>query len=453
MALDQTDIVVVGAGLAGLSAARALMHAGRDVLVLEANDRVGGRVRSHDLDGQRVELGGRWTGAGQDAIKALAREFGIGVFQPAAASGDMVVVRSGRRTVIAADEPRLAVPDGFSAGDLIGAVRRIDDLAVTIPLEAPWGAENAGVWDRVTLADWLAAELAPAVAEAVGTRLQGFLPEPHEVSFLHALFYLGSNGGLAHILGLDGPPHDSELFEGGAIRIAERLATDLGHRVRLSAPVWQIEQDDAGVRVRGPAAEIEARAAVVALPPALAGRIHYAPAMPPMRDHLTQRTPIRGRHSVAVTYERPFWRDAGLSGQVRHELLYGEDTGGPGEGGVLGARVALSASRELAAVDVETRRSRIVTAIAECIGDAALRPTGYAEVYWPGEPWARGCNSYLPPGAWTAYGSAWREPVGRIHWAAAELAPRFVGQMEGAVRSGRHAATDVLQGLEAGVSR
>lgn len=435
------DVAVVGAGLAGLVAADAIVRSGLSVVVIEARDRVGGRIQSVVLDGVTVEVGGRWTGPGQSAIKSLAEKIGVEVAPPRTL-GAIVNVRDGKRTLSAPTHGRLAT-SAVPVEEVIASVRALDSLSMGVNLSRPWESENALAWDAMTVANWLQVNCSTAVAGYLGVVLEGFLPEPHETSLLHALFYLRSNHGLAGILGLDGPAHDSELFIGGAHLLPERLATRLGDAIHLRAPVEAIEAVVDGVKIHTARKRWEARFAIVALPPVLAGRIRYEPAMPPLRDYLTQRSPIRGKYSVGLTYSRAFWRDAGLSGLMRHDILFGWDPGGD-EPGRLGLLIGNRASRRLALVSEQERKQTILAAVASCLGETALNPTGFAEIYWAAEPFSRGCNTYLPPGAWTGYGPAWRDPVGRIHWASSELSAEFVGQMEGAVRSGKRAAKEIL---------
>lgn len=438
------DVVVIGAGFAGLVAADSLARAGARVIVLEARDRVGGRVYGIDVGGVTIEIGGRWTGPGQSAVKALAAELGVPTFAPSAV-GATVTVQSGRRSVSDPAGGRLATGT-VPLDQTIAAVHALDHLSLKVNLEAPWESVDARTLDAMTLAAWLETNCPPDVAAYLGAVMEGFLPEPHECSLLHALFYMRSNHGLAGILGMDGPAHDSELFVGGAHQISDRLAARLGESIRLRSPVDAITVTSHGVEVVTAGAPVRSRFAIVALPPTLAGRIRYDPPMPPLRDYLVQRTPIRGKFSVGLTYPRAFWREAGLSGMMRHDILFGWDPGGDG-GGCLGLLIGNRESRRLATLPQPDRRRVVLAAVAECLGSEAAAPSAYAEIYWAGEAFSRGCNSYLPPGAWTGYGSAWHSPVGPIHWAAAELSPDFVGQMDGAVRSGQRAAAAILARL------
>ncbi len=181
------------------------------------------------------------------------------------------------------------------------------------------------------------------------------------------------------------------------------------------------------------------------MPPTLAGRLTYDPPMPPLRDHLTQRMPIRGKIRVAVVYDEPFWRRDGLSGSAMTLMITAWAAHSTNDRGILSGLISISASRELSTRPADQRRQVIIDELVRAYG--AADPIGYEELYWEAEEFSRGCNSTMPPGVWTAYGPALRPPIGVIHWAGAELATEFPGQIEGALRSGEETARAVLATL------
>jgi monoamine oxidase len=318
----------------------------------------------------------------------------------------------------------------------------LDEIANQIPLSDPWAAPNANVLDSQTLETWLISNFSPRAARIVDEILAGFLPRASGVSLLHAGFYLHSNGGLSGILGLNRPAHDSKMFDGGAHRLTDILGEKVGRHIRFNLPVTSLKHDDHGVCVGSGNEKVRAKFAVVALPPTLAGRVIYDPCMPPERDYLTQRMPIRGKIVVTLLYDEPFWRDTGHR-LVETEKLLVWDEGGNQVSAALSGLISIEWSRELWALDSISRRKAITDEISITLGSRTKQHIGYNEIYWAAEPWSRGCNSFMTTGGWTSYGRALRKPVGRIHWAGTEVSPHFVGQMDGAVRSAETAVAAI----------
>lgn len=431
MSAPDKDVVVMGAGIAGLTTAWRLTSAGWDVQVLEASGRIGGRIYGFNAGGRAIQLGGRWTGPGQDRLAALATEFGISI-------EDNDVFSDAGLDRMSGEQNRLRE-----------AIAKLDALAETVPLDAPWSAENAASMDTQTVQSWLLAEFDADTAASLGRVLTSFLPNPGDASVLHAAFYLHSNGGLAGILGLNGPAHDSRMLTGGAHRLTEALAQRLEGRILLESPVSHVQQTDTGVHVRCRDGAFTARHAVVAMPPTMAGRLIFEPAMPPERDYLTQRCPIRGKIVAAFLYDEPFWRDQGHR-LFETERLLMWDEGGEQTPAALAGLISIDWSAELWQMPKQERRAAIQEEIAAILGEPARHSTAYHEIYWAAEPWTRGCNSFLTPGAWTQYGRALRPSVGRIHWAGAEYSPVFVGQMDGAIRSAESSADKIDALLKSG---
>jgi monoamine oxidase len=442
------DVVVVGAGLAGLAAATRLVDAGAEVVVLEARDRVGGRTLTMPAaDGTPIDHGGQWVGPTHDRIATLAERVGVTTY-PTWERGLNTVVRDGQAHRYEGDP--LDEGDPMSAVALGQAIRELDAMAATVPPEAPWTAGEALSWDSQTVETWLQARVASErVRNWLREIVRGTLAaEARELSLLHTLFVIRSAGSMAMLLATAGGAQERR-FHQGAQAISIRLAEPLGERVVLGAPAQLVRHGEAGVVVEAGDRTVTAGRAILAVPPAIAGRIGYRPAMPGWRSQLTQRMPMGSVVKIHAIYEEPFWRHEGLSGFAVSDsgpvaVVYDNCPAG-GSPGVLVGFIEGDQARAWGRRGDGDRRAAILAALVGFFGERAARPRELLERSWADEEYSGGCYAgYFPPGVWTTYGQALREPVGRLHWAGTETATAWNSYMEGAVQSGERAADAVL---------
>jgi monoamine oxidase len=450
----EADVIVVGAGLAGLSAARRLHAAGRRVVVLEARARVGGRVLDHRLPGgDAIELGGLYCTPREDgtvanhAVVALAAELGVEAF-PAYANGDRLLRLDGRTLRYGGRHrdalPRRALP---GAVELALARRRLDRLARRVDVAAPWAMSGARQADAQTLAAWAGRTM----LTRTGRKLLRLASEPlfaadaGEVSRLHAAAFLAANGSFRAMTSTGGGAQSHRL-RGGPQRLAELIAAQAGE-VLCGEPVEAIDWSREGVEARTRTLRVRARSAIVATTPALAARIRWEPLVP-ARDQLAQRMPHGQALKLVALYAEPFWRAQGLNGQAATDgpvrVVLDESPPG-GRPGALAAYAVGRSAVTLAGMDGTERRHAILATLAELFGSSAARPEAVVEQDWVHDPWTRGGHGgYGAPGAWSSLGIALRAPVGPLHWAGTETALTGMASMSGAVLSGRRAAGEVL---------
>jgi monoamine oxidase len=444
------DICIIGAGFAGLAAAYKLTQAGKSVAVLEARNRVGGKVCTETLpDGTPINMGGTWLGEGHERMHALARELGLETYRQYV-HGDSLMILDGKRHRYTGTLPRI---NPLALIDVGLAIKMLDWMAGHVPLEAPWEAEKAQEWDAQTIGAWIESRwhATTAAAQKMLRTVFGelFMSDPAEVSLLHALHVIHALKSIEWAVGAVGGAQQ-DLVVGGAHGIAAGLAARLGSAVHLQAPVRRVSQSAGGVEVTADTVIVRARRAIITLPLILAGRLHYEPPLPMLRCQLMDRAPQGQGIKWHAVYPGPFWRADGLTGQGADmdeppELSI-DCTPRHGKPGVLAAFAFGPAARKLAVVSAAERRQMCLAGLVKRFGPQAANPVHFLEIDWSAEEWTRGdMFAHYAPGVLTGFGRALRQPCGRIHWAGTETATLWQGSMEGAVRSGERAAEEVLQ--------
>ncbi|CAN5864741.1 flavin monoamine oxidase family protein [soil metagenome] len=439
------QVIVVGAGVAGLSAARTLRRAGTEVTVVEARDRVGGRTLSYDLDGHRIDLGGQWIGAGHRRLTQLAGELGLSTF-PQHAKGKKVLDRGdGKLRTFSGFLPKIGL---FGLIDLGLKVSALEKLARSVPLDDPMSAPNARALDAQSLGDWLAANVRTRAArDMLGLAAQMILAaEPSQISMLYFLLYAHSGGGVQKLAEIEHGAQERRFVD-GAQGLALALAAELGERVRLSCPVRGVEQDATGVTVHTAQGPLRGERVILALPPALLAKLEIG-GLSMARTQLHTQMPMGSVIKFIASYERAFWRENGYSGEAlsTHGLVRAtfDDCDSSGKHAALVGFVVGDRAKELSKLSADDRRPLLLAELARLHGPAAHQPIQLVDKDWLTDPHSAGCYvGVMPPKLLTEAASALRIPAGLIHFAGTETAVEHIGYIEGALESAERVVAEI----------
>jgi monoamine oxidase len=445
----EADVVIVGAGLSGMIAARKLLEAGLKPLILEADERVGGRILTQEvMPGVPIELGAQWIGDTHERMFRLAAELGVETFaQYDEGETSYELAGSG---VLRENEFHKRFAAELKELELV--LRRLDVLAAEVPVDAPWQARRAIEWDATTAGTWYDAQgLSRVARNLLEICTVGILAVPTaEVSFLHLLFTIQTCGVTSELFAESEGGAQTTRFIGGTSEIPNRLAALVADHIVLDVPVQLIEHtaDSVTVQCRG-GLVARGRRIIVAISPTLAGRIMYDPPLPGVRDQLTQRLPNGSAMKAFFIYDEPFWRNDGFNGQLISDVgpaRMSNDTCIPGDDhGVILLFLEGDQARTYGRLPETQRREGLTAELVRHFGSAAANPEIYADGEWSERQWTRGCyNANHGPHVWTTYGSALAAPIGVIHWASTDTATYWSAYMEGAVDAGERAAEAVI---------
>ncbi|KAI1899630.1 hypothetical protein AGOR_G00063760 [Albula goreensis] len=452
MTENKYDVIVIGGGISGLSAAKLLVESGLSPVVLEARDRVGGRTFTvRNKETKYVDLGGAYIGPTQNRILRLAKELGVDTYK-VNEEEHLVHYVKGKSYPFKGSFPPMWNP--LALMDYNNLWRTMDQMGMEIPQEAPWRAPHAEEWDKMTMKDLFDKLCWTRVARQFATLFVNVnvTSEPHEVSALWFLWYVKQCGGTMRIFSTTNGGQERK-FVGGSSQISERIANKLGERVKLERAVYSIDHTGSGVVVKTLNEETyEAKYVIIATAPGLNLKMHFNPPLPPMRNQLIHRVPTGSVIKCMVYYRENFWRKKGYCGTMvieEEEAPIGltlDDTKPDGSVPAIMGFILARKARRLADLTKEERKRRICEIYSRVLGsEEALHPVHYEEKNWCEEEYSGGCYTvYYPPGILTQYGKVLREPVGKLYFAGTETATEWSGYMEGAVQAGERAAREVL---------
>lgn len=446
----ECDVVVVGAGPAGLMAARTLGEAGLSTIVLEARDRVGGRTWSQEIDGAFLEVGGQWVSPDQTALLELLEELGMGTFTRYREGASIYLDRDGERHEFTGD--MFPAPEQ-TAAEMERIIKTLDELAAAIGPAEPWAHPKARELDTVTFNEWLRTQTDDAAARGnIAIFLAGgMLTKPdHAFSALQAVLMAASAGSFSNLVDEDFIL-DRRVI-GGMQSVSEAMQARLPHdSVQLKTPVRTIAWNpEGGVTVWSDRVTVRARETVIAVPPNLYSRISFEPPLPRLQHQMHQHQSMGLVIKVHAVYDRPFWREQGLSGtgfgpnEICQEVY--DNTNHQDSRGTLVAFVSDEVADEMFTLTEKDRREKILRSLAAYLGEEALTPEVYYESDFGSEEWTRGAYAAsFDLGGLSRYGADQRSAVGPLHWACSDLAAEGYQHVDGALRQGRRAAQDILQ--------
>jgi putrescine oxidase len=448
MNIHKVNTVIIGAGVAGLTAAHRLQQQGHTVSVLEARNRVGGRLRTELIEGAMLELGGQWVSPDQDALLAMIEELDLETYSRYRTGKSIYISPDGQRTEYSGDQ--LPVSE-HTATEIDRLTQKMDELTTEVDPLHPWSHPRAAEYDMIPFLHWLEgqsddSEACVNVAMYIGAAM--LTKPPRTFSLLQALLMSSSAGSFSHLVDPDFIL--DKRVKGGLASVPRQLAENIGwDSIRLNEPVQRVERHESSVIVHTHDRTVKAEQCIVAVPPPLVPRISFVPPLPVQNYQMYQHMSLGLVMKIHAVYATPFWRDSGLSGtafgpdQLVHEAY--DNTNDGDDRGTLVGFVSDENAQAMLQLPENKRRGQILDSLAAYYGEAAKRPLVYFESEWADDEWTLGAYAAsFDLGGLSRFGRFTREAVGPIHFACSDIAGTGYQHVDGAIRMGAAAADAIL---------
>jgi putrescine oxidase len=449
MDTTEVDTVIIGAGVAGLTAAYRLAESGQSVCVIEARERVGGRLRTETIDGAMLELGGQWVSPDQDALIDMIEQLNLTTYSRHRTGHNVFVSPRGERFEYTGDQ--LPTP-ADTAAEIERLIESMDRLTAEVDPFSPWQHPRAEEFDQITFSQWLEqqssdVEARETVAMFIGAAM--LTKPPSAFSLLQALLMAASAGSFSHLV--DPNFILDKRVKGGLAEVPKKLAEKIGwNSIHLDEPVQSVDYNTAGVRVHTAHRTVAAADCIVAVPSPLISRISFRPPLPVENYQMYQHMSLGLVMKIHAVYESPFWRNEGLSGtafgpkELVHEAY--DNTNDGDERGTLVGFISDKNAQDMLILPAHERRQLILESLAKYYGPLATEPVVYFESEWANEEWTQGAYAAsFDVGGLSRFGQFMRKPIGPLHFACSDIAGLGYQHVDGAIRMGTLAADTILE--------
>ncbi len=437
---QEVDVVIIGAGLAGLTAALELQKRKISFVVLEANERPGGRVYSLKTSEKiTIDLGAQWIEKDHVRMEKLLAQFGLNTTKTYKEGKSIFKFRE---RVAKGKLPPLSVSGYF---DFLQFTMKLNKLSKAIDPIAPWNSEHAKDIDKLTVEQFLHENTYTASARNYYKYLleEMLCCNLHEVSALDLMWCVKTAGSINKFR------NSEDLWvKDGVGTLVDKMAEHIHGQIFYRQPVNSIVYGEKGASIFTVGGNRwNGKRVIVAIPPNLQAKINFQPPLPLRKAQLIERAGLPSVIKMVIVYGKPFWRENGLSGIINSDtgLINETADSSPKDGsrGVLTILITGDSARS------EVTKDRVLAELVPFLGEEALSPLEVYSHNWSEQEWTRGgYGVHFAPGVLTSYGGALSEPVACLHWSGTETATEWRLFMEGAVQSGERAASEVLERIQ-----